>query len=1012
MVTTKIYLEGKGYLDTYSDIQIPLNFSLAEVSDISKRNSSFSKTIILPGSKNNNRLLGEIFEINLNFLDADFNINRKIEAIIYQDDTPVLSGYFKLLKVNKISPSDISFDENIEYEAVVFSNQAGIFDVIKDNDIADIDLSQYNHILSFSAITSTTLNNFTQGYKYIHHYTSDSLYKVSDFRPAFFVKNIWDKIFEDGGYTYTSTFLNSEPFTKLLIPTNVKDLLISDEEVLKRSMRVSFSSGYSVNNINTFTKLSNIATQANTGGAFLNSPTNLMSTFTGFFFNPSQMVQLKFNDESTGINFDGDYDNYDTSSFYFTAPKTGSYEIELNLAGTFNVTIDEDVYIQLPNLIANPRTYNDNGKPAFDIVASFEFLSGGTWIPVNTAQKYYELTTVDKTVVFPTFTIVAPGLNSGTTSYNYTFIPEKFIVNLNQGWLFRIRFKVITYSTIVYAVAGNPKPSKRLTYNFTINSYNTSNSYWKVNAVKNNLSTGDEIVLNDLIPKNIKQADFIKSIVNMYNLFLIPDDENEKNIIIKTRDEFYQDYENQYVDWTDKFDYSQEYSLTLLSELQNKTLNYTYKPSNDDVNKRYREQTGFEYGQYKLNFDNDFLSGERKIELIFEPTPLVKTLLRLGDEGETFIVPYLVYGKETAPKLLYDGGAITVSDYTIQDVDSSGNTINYTLNYYNYAGHFDNPITPTFDLNWNVNQLYFYNEVLDNVTLNNLYNLYWFNYVNLIAQSKMLTGYFNLNEYDIANLNFAKLIWIRDSYYILNRVIDYDATSNGLTKVELIKAINSPKFNRGEITSIPPIFTETQTTNPIRNVRGSEFIQNVTLGNFENQNWGYVSQIYGNNNNILTYVKYSTINGDGNTIGTSSENVDIKGNSNFIGGNSSSIYVLGNNNQLDGGNENISLINCQNIRILSGIKNVNITNMSNIKIDESNVTYTSKFQFAKDGYTLNAPDIIDGGLDISIQTKSELTFNVNLIDAGEDTVYELLEDVDLINGIIDGVQINYEKDLN
>ena len=1010
MVTTKIYLKDKGYLDTYSDIVIPLNFSLADVSDISTRNSSFSKTIILPGSKNNNNLLGELFEINLNFLDADFNINRKIEAIIYQDDVPVIDGYFKLLRVNKRSPSDISFDENIEYEAVVFSNQAGIYDYIKDNDISDVDLSQYNHILSFSAITGTSNNTYLQGYKYIWHYTSADKYKVGDFRPSIYVKTIWDKIFQDAGYTYTSTFLNDEPFTKLLIPTNVKDLLISDEEVEKRSMRVSFSSGYSVNNVNTFTKTANLVTQNIT---IYNASTNLMYSFANTILNPSQMTQLKFNDETTGINFDGDYDNYNTTSFFFTAPKTGDYELEMNLAGTFNVTAPEDVYFQLLPVTPNPRNYGDWGLPAFDIFMSFEYLSGGTWVVANTAQLGYNVPTIQQTVVFPNFTSNPQGLSGGTTTYNYTFRPDKFIINLIEGTPFRIRFKVITYAVIVYSVSPINRGARQLTYNFTINDYNTSDSFWRMTAVKNNLSSGDEVDMSNITPKNIKQVDFIKSIANMFNLYLIPDNDNEKNIIIKTRDEFYDEYSTEYIDWTDKMDYSQDYSITLLSELQNKTLNYKYKTSNDEVNKRYIEQAGIEYGQYKLNFDNDFLSGEKVIELLFEPTPLVKTLLPLGNEGDSFIVPYLNYGIQSAPKILYDGGSINVQPYDLEDVDDSGNTINYTLSYYNYAGHFDNPTAPTYDLDWNVNSLYFYNEVLGNVTLNNLFNLYWYDYVNLIAQSKLLTAYFNLNEYDIATLNFAKQIWIRDSYYILNKVIDYDATSNGLTKVELIKSIKSPKYNPNGITAVAGYLSEVQTSNPIRSVKGSIFIDNVAPGISGNQNWGSMTYLYGFDNNILTYVKNSNINGDNNIIGTSAQNVDIKGNNNFVGGNSTKIYIAGNNNQVDGGNTNVSLINCNNVRVLSNISNIMVVNKSDIIIDEPNKSYNSTYFNVVQGFNVNSADIVDGGMDITYPVKTDKTYEEDVVDCGLDNVYKIGNNrADLINSNIEGIQVDFEYYLN
>jgi hypothetical protein len=1018
-MTTKIYIKDKGYLDIYEDINIPLNYSLADVSDISKRNASFSKTIILPSSKNNNQILGNIFEINVNYLDCDFQINRKVEATIFQNDVPVLQGWFKLLKVNKISPSDISFDENIEYEAVIFSSQAGIFDIIKDLDVADINLSTGNHILSFDAITGSTLNTTTEGWKYIWHYTQQDKYKVSDFRPAFFVKKIWDKIFQNAGFTYDSNFLNSEPFSKLLIPTNVKDLLISDEEKARRECRVSFSTGFSVNNINNFTKIPSIGFYSspiqnfqlpgimNPSARRKNNACNLVSPATQVNFN--ETTQLKFNDDTTGINFDGSYNNYDTTNFRYTAEKTGSYEFELNLGGVMNTIVPATTYF-LDIYDADDRWYTQSGLPKFDIVAYF--VKRNPNLPI--LQQFTQLNVAKYGYTIPTQStvfgaITYPTIPAGTTPYNYTFRPDKFIVNLNAGEEMFVVFKVITYATIAYRLSPSTAV-QQIQYNFTINDYNINNSFLRVNAIKNNLSTGDEIVLNDLIPKNLKQSDFIKSFINMFNLYLIPDENNEKNIIIKTREEFYSDFENDVIDWTDKLDYNQQYSLTLLSELQEKTLNFTWKQGADEVNKRYREQVGFEYGQYKLNFDNDFLVGERTIQPIFEPTPLVKTLLPLGDEGNTFIVPYLTYGKETAPKILYDGGSIAVNPYFLEDVDSSGTTINYTLNYYNYAGHFDNPVNPTFDLNWNVNTVYFYNEVLNNVTLNNLFNLYWFDYVNLISQSKLLTAYFRLDESDISNINFAKPIWIRDSYWLLNKIVDYNASENGLTKCELIKSISSPKYNES-YTVVPSYLSDVQVSNPIRSVKGTPFIQNVAMGNFENENWGYSSLLYGQDNNIMSNVKNAEIQGNVNLIGTSAENISIKGNFNFVGGNAKNVFIQGSENSVSAGCNNISLINCYNVKILEGISNVSISNLNNQIIDKNNITFTNTYNFFQEGYQIKAADIIDGGENIVIEPLSQQEYPIDLVDGLENAVYNLNESTDLVNGILNGTRINFQEDI-
>ena len=1011
---TQIYLKDYGYLDVVQDIPVPLNLSLAEVKDISKRNSSFSKTIILPGTRNNNEKLGLIFDINVAFNDCTFKINRKVEAVIFQNGQPVLSGWFKLININKISPSDISFDENIQYECIVFSNQAGIYDRIKDLDIEDINLSGFNHTLSFSSITATTTHTYVNGYKYIWHYTSEDKYRVGDFRPAVYIKTIWDAIFTKAGFTYTGSFPNQEPFTKLLLPTNTRDLLISDAEVAKREMRVSFASGFTALNRTRFVKTPRVTITSNIALYGTNQSSNLTAVnFVGF--NVTIGSPLTFNDDTTDINFDGGYNNYNTTTNVFTAPKTGQYEMDLNLAGIINITAPQDVFF--PERVfgrnrRDNRLLTDMGEPAISYVAEFLVQSAGTtsWNVVNSFFKYLPIEGVQQPVPQYFSTGTQPVYPSGVTSYNYTFICPKFLLDLNIGDKVAIKLKIYTYQTSIvttqyYSLAS--QRNKALTYEVNINSYNPQNSYWAVKAVKNNLTTGDEINFNDLIPKKIKQVDFIKSLVNMFNLYLITDEDNPSNIIIKTRDEYYADFANQYLDWTDKIDYSQEYQIQLLSELQNKTINFTYKEPKDEVNIRYKEQSGFLYGQYRLNFDNDFLNGEQRIELMFEPTPLVKTLVPLGSEGFTFIVPYLVYQNNTNPKILYDGGTISVSGYTLVD-----GATNYTLNYYNYAGHFDNPTEPTFDINWNTNEFYFYNEVLNNLTDNNLFNKYWYKYIELISESKLLTAFFNLNEYDIASINFAKLIWIRDSYWYINRIVDYNANNDGLTKVELIKALDTPVFNPKIITR-SPILVDTQTIRPDARTGGSRLSDNVQIGFTRNNNFGQNVSVIGFDNNVLTGVKNSRVLGNGNLVGSGSQNVFIDGNNNFVGGGSNRITISGNGNKIFGGSANISLINCDNITLVSAMGDISLTNMDNQILDFTpSKTYISPLIYIQDGLYINNSQVVDAGLDYAAQIQSQLTFPQSLVDNGKDITYVINNvDTDLLNGTVNGNQIDYEQDL-
>jgi hypothetical protein len=99
-------------------------------------------------------------------------------------------------------------------------------------------------------------------------------------------------------------------------------------------------------------------------------------------------------------------------------------------------------------------------------------------------------------------------------------------------------------------------------------------------------------------------------------------------------------------------------------------------------------------------------------------------------------------------------------------------------------GHFNNALTPTFDINFGTNDYYFYEPV--SLTANNLYNLYWRRTVNQINVGKMLIAYFDLDEVDIQSLKLNDKIYIDNSWWNINKIADYNANNNQLTKVELI----------------------------------------------------------------------------------------------------------------------------------------------------------------------------------------------------------------------------------
>ena len=84
---TKIYINNT-LIDVSDDVAIPLTFAIADVREPEKRNTTFSKTVILPGSQINNALFGHIWNVNTSVnssgttnFNPNFNPNLKASAI-------------------------------------------------------------------------------------------------------------------------------------------------------------------------------------------------------------------------------------------------------------------------------------------------------------------------------------------------------------------------------------------------------------------------------------------------------------------------------------------------------------------------------------------------------------------------------------------------------------------------------------------------------------------------------------------------------------------------------------------------------------------------------------------------------------------------------------------------------------------------------------------------------------------------------------------------------------------
>ena len=89
---TEVYIDNYK-LDLTAEISAEFTYAIDEIQDFATRNTSFSKTIVLPGNETNNKLFGNIFDFgNSNLYNPaepnvgyNFNATKSVPCIILVD---------------------------------------------------------------------------------------------------------------------------------------------------------------------------------------------------------------------------------------------------------------------------------------------------------------------------------------------------------------------------------------------------------------------------------------------------------------------------------------------------------------------------------------------------------------------------------------------------------------------------------------------------------------------------------------------------------------------------------------------------------------------------------------------------------------------------------------------------------------------------------------------------------------------------------------------------------------
>jgi hypothetical protein len=696
-MSARLFVEGIE-VDTLGDIDVEFTYSVADVTDIERRNTSYSKTLVLPSTSKNQGLFGNIFDISVSNdyysmdanIGANFNPAKQAKAQIFLDNVKIFDGVLRMMKINNLSG-------NITYEVNMFGRLRDILHELGDKTLADLDFSDYDHTWNRTNIEGSWAreeyvpgaNNYV--YPLVDYgYSVDSItYPIKNFKPAVFISEILKRIFDEAGFEITAPIFESFYFRKLILLTAEKTITRESTTLLNQTTNLyqqEVTTDATFSHLLVFTNVEASGFTIQNGG-------------TRFRWNKTQGLNTGLN-----LNFRISFEalqGYTDNVWTVSVLKNGS-EVLYSSKGVSFISAGQ-IYL-------------------WDVS-----ISGGIDLALN---DYFEIRLEGEIA------------GSGTNTELQTEVV------IQPGGTFKI---------------GNTVP------------------------VSVELEEGDTMKIQYTMPKSMKQRDFLKSIISMYNLYITQDRLRTNVLEIIPYNEFYLAFKDQAVDWSDKLDVGQEIGITPLSELSAKEYRLLFDDDSDYWSQSYKTKFNEVYGESRTVIDNDFILDTKSVKVVFAPP-----VMREQVAGRTMVHLYKVENgvkvpDNFKPRVVYFKPQVTCPSWNI--TYASGN-ISY--NSYPYAGHLDDILEPSDDVLFAPPQEVYFSIGLYPLT-SNLYNNYYKGLIEAIGDrnSRLLEGYFYLTPTDIMNLDFRKIIKVGNHYFQLQKVDKYNPIANSLCYVSLFKILGN-----------------------------------------------------------------------------------------------------------------------------------------------------------------------------------------------------------------------------
>jgi hypothetical protein len=674
-------------------ILIPTTYELIDIKDLNRRSGSKTKTIVIPRTKQNDKIFGFAFSINAKNA-FDKYAQRKIR--IQKNSQVLFNG---LCRLTEVTSDTISF--------YAFAELSKLKDVFGEKMLTELNLDDLDHVYD-ETIVDTWNGTYPAGVPADYFYpvidygqfqTLDPLsggesppIKLNDLYPALYLKRAIKQICNDNGYTLSTTFFDDYNTSKLLIPFSNAQFIHSDD---------------------------------------------FLTTNFGFY--------------GTRAN-----------TAYTIPLATGDNIIPFPITISDNLSqwsVDE---------------YTANGNQRFEVLISVKYKTPSDTYPVGwnfvASLEQYDNALGDwrsiDSKTFPNRLNPQYGIDFSLFATGFIADTEKFRLNIVRPFA--------TGALELYECRFIVRPKQRNADDIL------------------NIIYGETAEVAPNLPP-IKQIDLFQWCYKMFNWIVFVND-NTGVVEIYTYDQYYQNNKQK--------DFSEKLSLTPAPIINYQPTNfsrkYDFRYKHDDkdfwsirydLKQTLQQPYKFGDGQYYLTKQGDAsLIGE----VGFSPTIIEKSFK--GDSPNYIKITSMLDAAEPTikntqkePRILINGGLVTIE--TLSDgvfnqiyVENIGYVGNLPLCYFQKQ-LFNETGIDSYSMN-----LSFSTPDIVTMMQGNLIDRYYKQAIDSLSVSAQVTAYFKLSSKDITELDFAELWYISyfSAIFRLNRIIDYNPNSLGLTKVELI----------------------------------------------------------------------------------------------------------------------------------------------------------------------------------------------------------------------------------